>query len=64
MDAHVLGKGEGGTVFGDETETGEGDLEVAGAGGEDDVGDTLEPDCTATYARAVEGEDEDFTVVD
>lgn len=60
----MLGEGESGTVFGDETETGEGDLEVAGAGGEDDVGNALEPDCTAAYARAVEGEDEDFAVVD
>lgn len=60
----MLGEGEGGTVFGDETQGREGDLEVSCSTCEDYVGDSLEPGCAAADARAVEGEDEDFAVVD
>ena len=64
VHAHALRERDRGPVLGHQPQRAERCLQVCARGGQEDVGDALEPGGAAADAGAVEGEDDDFAVVD
>ena len=64
MNADRLRKGQRGPVFRHETKRAKRTLQPRGGRGEDNISNAREPSCAAADGGAIEGEDEDFSVVD